>query len=129
MAFRINHLHLKTPDTRKTVDFYLEYAGAEIVSERTSPSGENLSPEPARRGAQRHGFSRRAEARAVLRTRTRSHRYQQLRWRSGQDQICRNQDLGRTGAAGRASRLLLRRPPGSAVGVFGVEAIGHGVFE
>lgn len=40
MAFKINHLHLKTPDPGKTVDFYLEYAGARIVSERTSPSGK-----------------------------------------------------------------------------------------
>ena len=40
MAFRMNHLHLKTPEPKKTVDFYLEYAGAKVVSERTSPSGK-----------------------------------------------------------------------------------------
>jgi catechol 2,3-dioxygenase-like lactoylglutathione lyase family enzyme len=40
MAFRINHLHLKTPDPKRTIDFYLEYAGAKVVSERTSPSGK-----------------------------------------------------------------------------------------
>jgi lactoylglutathione lyase len=40
MAFKINHLHLKTPNPRKTVDFYLEYTGARIVSERTAPNGK-----------------------------------------------------------------------------------------
>jgi catechol 2,3-dioxygenase-like lactoylglutathione lyase family enzyme len=39
MAFKINHLHLKTPDPRKTANFYLEYLGAKIVSERTTPNG------------------------------------------------------------------------------------------
>jgi catechol 2,3-dioxygenase-like lactoylglutathione lyase family enzyme len=39
MAFKINHLHLKTPDPKKTVDFYIEYTGAKIVSERTAPNG------------------------------------------------------------------------------------------
>ena len=39
MAFKINHLHLKTPNPRKTVDFYVQYAGAKIVSERTAPNG------------------------------------------------------------------------------------------
>lgn len=40
MAFRINHLHLKTPDPKNTVDFYLEYLGAKVVSERMSASGK-----------------------------------------------------------------------------------------
>jgi catechol 2,3-dioxygenase-like lactoylglutathione lyase family enzyme len=40
VAFRINHLHLKTPDPKKTIDFYLEYLGAKVVSERTSASGK-----------------------------------------------------------------------------------------
>jgi catechol 2,3-dioxygenase-like lactoylglutathione lyase family enzyme len=39
MAFKINHLHLKTPDPRKTVDWYIKYIGAKIVSERKTPSG------------------------------------------------------------------------------------------
>ena len=39
MAFKINHLHLKTPNPRKTVDFYVQYTGAKIVSERTAPNG------------------------------------------------------------------------------------------
>ena len=34
MAFKINHLHLKTPDPQKTVDWYVKYIGAEVVSER-----------------------------------------------------------------------------------------------
>ncbi len=34
MAFRINHLHLKTPNPKKTADFYVEYTGAK-VSRRT----------------------------------------------------------------------------------------------
>ncbi len=39
MGFRINHLHLKSPDTQKTVDFYVKYCGATIKSERTLPNG------------------------------------------------------------------------------------------
>jgi catechol 2,3-dioxygenase-like lactoylglutathione lyase family enzyme len=39
MAFRVNHLHLKTPNPRKTADFYVEFAGAQIVSERAGPDG------------------------------------------------------------------------------------------
>ena len=39
MAFRINHLHFKTPEPKKTVDFYVEYTGAKIVSERTATNG------------------------------------------------------------------------------------------
>jgi lactoylglutathione lyase len=39
MAFRINHLHLKTPDPKKTADFYVEHTGAKIVKENTRPDG------------------------------------------------------------------------------------------
>jgi Glyoxalase/Bleomycin resistance protein/Dioxygenase superfamily. len=39
MAFKINHLHLKTPDPRKTADWYVKYVGAKIVSERKTPNG------------------------------------------------------------------------------------------
>ena len=39
MAFRINHLHLKTPDPKKTADFYVEYTGAKIAKESTRPDG------------------------------------------------------------------------------------------
>jgi lactoylglutathione lyase len=39
MAFKINHLHLKTPDPQKTVDWYVKYVGAKIASERTAPNG------------------------------------------------------------------------------------------
>src|SRR6266536_435018 len=39
MAFRINHLHLKTPDPKKTADFYVEYTGAKVVKENTRPDG------------------------------------------------------------------------------------------
>ena len=35
MAFRINHLHLKTPNPKKTADFYVEYTGAR--SSRRTP--------------------------------------------------------------------------------------------
>jgi lactoylglutathione lyase len=40
MAFTVNHLHLKTPDPRKTAGWYIEYLGAKIVSERETPSGQ-----------------------------------------------------------------------------------------
>lgn len=39
MAFRINHLHLKTPDPKKTADFYVQYTGAKVVKENTRPDG------------------------------------------------------------------------------------------
>ncbi|MBI1995169.1 MAG: VOC family protein [Deltaproteobacteria bacterium] len=39
MAFKINHLHLKTPNPQKTVDFYVEYTGAKVVKENTRPDG------------------------------------------------------------------------------------------
>jgi lactoylglutathione lyase len=39
MAFRINHLHLKTPNPKKTADFYVEYTGAKVVKEATRPDG------------------------------------------------------------------------------------------
>ena len=39
MAFKINHLHLKTPDPRKTADWDVKYVGAKIVSERKTPNG------------------------------------------------------------------------------------------
>ena len=35
MAFKVNHLHLKTPDPEKTASFYAAYTGATITSERT----------------------------------------------------------------------------------------------
>lgn len=40
MAFKINHLHLKTPDPRRTAKWYVDFLGAKVVSERQSPSGE-----------------------------------------------------------------------------------------
>lgn len=39
MAFKINHLHLKSPEPRKTVDWYVKHVGAKIVSERKAPNG------------------------------------------------------------------------------------------
>lgn len=39
MAFRINHLHLKSPEPRKTVDWYVKHVGAKIVSERKATNG------------------------------------------------------------------------------------------
>jgi len=39
MAFKINHLHLKTPDPRKTADWYVKYVDAKVVNERALPNG------------------------------------------------------------------------------------------
>ncbi|MBI4201174.1 MAG: VOC family protein [Chloroflexi bacterium] len=39
MAFNVNHIHLKTPDVRKTARWYVEYLGAKVVSENVSPEG------------------------------------------------------------------------------------------
>jgi lactoylglutathione lyase len=40
MGFRLNHLHLKTPDPKKTVDWYVQHVGAKVVSERAAPNGK-----------------------------------------------------------------------------------------
>ena len=40
MAFKVNHLHLKSPEPRKTANWYVEFLGAKIVSERQNPNGE-----------------------------------------------------------------------------------------
>ena len=40
MGFKINHLHLKTPDPRKTVDWYVKHVGAKVISERPAPDGK-----------------------------------------------------------------------------------------
>lgn len=39
MAFKVNHLHLKSPEPQKTVDWYVKHVGAKIVSERKGPDG------------------------------------------------------------------------------------------
>jgi lactoylglutathione lyase len=39
MGYRINHLHLKTPDPRKTAQWYVDYLGAKVVSENEAPDG------------------------------------------------------------------------------------------
>ena len=33
MAFKLNHVHLKTPDPQKTAQFYVDTLGAEIVGQ------------------------------------------------------------------------------------------------
>jgi len=33
MAFKLNHVHLKTPDPQKTAKFYVDILGAKIVSQ------------------------------------------------------------------------------------------------
>jgi catechol 2,3-dioxygenase-like lactoylglutathione lyase family enzyme len=33
MAFKMNHIHLKTPDPKKTAQFYVDSLGAKIVGE------------------------------------------------------------------------------------------------
>lgn len=42
MSYRVNHLHIKTPDPRKTAQWYVDYLGAKVVSERKSPSGRPI---------------------------------------------------------------------------------------
>jgi lactoylglutathione lyase len=42
MGFKINHLHLKTPDPQKTVDWYVKHVGAKVLSERTAPNGRKM---------------------------------------------------------------------------------------
>ncbi len=39
MSFSVNHIHMKSPDVRKTATWYVEYLGATVVSENESPEG------------------------------------------------------------------------------------------
>ena len=39
MAFKLNHIHLKSPDPRKTVQWYVDYMGATVLSERETANG------------------------------------------------------------------------------------------
>ena len=40
MGFKINHFHLKTPDPKTTVEWYLKHVGAQVISERSAPNGK-----------------------------------------------------------------------------------------
>ncbi len=42
MAFKVNHLHIKTPDPQKTAQWYTEYLGARVVSETQSRNGDTI---------------------------------------------------------------------------------------
>ena len=42
MAFKDNHLHIKTPDPQKTAQWYTEYLGARVVSETQSRNGDTI---------------------------------------------------------------------------------------
>jgi catechol 2,3-dioxygenase-like lactoylglutathione lyase family enzyme len=42
MSYRVNHFHLKTPDPRKTAQWYVDFLGAKVVSENRSPSGQPI---------------------------------------------------------------------------------------
>jgi catechol 2,3-dioxygenase-like lactoylglutathione lyase family enzyme len=42
VAFKVNHLHIKTPDPQKTAQWYIEYLGARVVSETKSRSGDAI---------------------------------------------------------------------------------------
>ena len=41
MAFKLNHLHLKTPNPKETADFYVNNLGATVVAE-TANGGYRL---------------------------------------------------------------------------------------
>ena len=81
MAFRINHLHLKTPDPKKTADFYVEYTGAKVLKENTRPDGSKNYR------LDLHGvelnvteFLTEQKLSSVLRAGARCHRHEQFRW-------------------------------------------------
>ncbi|MCZ6548898.1 MAG: VOC family protein [Deltaproteobacteria bacterium] len=42
MSFKVNHLHLKSPDPRTTAQWYVDYLGAKVVSERQNPGGQPI---------------------------------------------------------------------------------------
>lgn len=39
MAFKVNHIHFKGPDPRKTAQWYVDFMGAKIISERETTGG------------------------------------------------------------------------------------------
>ena len=39
MAFRFNHIHFKSPDPKKTAQWYVDFFGAKIVSEGQNANG------------------------------------------------------------------------------------------
>ena len=42
MAFKLNHVHLKTPDPQKTAQFYVNTLGANILEETTVGNGRKV---------------------------------------------------------------------------------------
>ena len=42
MAFKLNHVHLKTPDPQKTAQFYVNTPGANILEETTVGNGRKV---------------------------------------------------------------------------------------
>ena len=42
MSFKVNHFHLKSPDPLTTAQWYVDYLGAKVVSERQSPGGQPI---------------------------------------------------------------------------------------
>jgi catechol 2,3-dioxygenase-like lactoylglutathione lyase family enzyme len=42
MAFKLNHVDLKTPDPQKTAQFYVDTLGAKILEETTVGNGRKV---------------------------------------------------------------------------------------
>ena len=42
MAFRINHIHLKSPDPRKTAEWYVRAFNFKIISDETRVFGDRF---------------------------------------------------------------------------------------
>jgi len=42
MPYKINHIHLKAPDPKKTADWYVKAFNLEIVSDEVRPSGDRF---------------------------------------------------------------------------------------
>lgn len=42
MPFRINHIHIKSPDPRKAAEWWVEAFGFKIVSDETRPFGDRF---------------------------------------------------------------------------------------
>jgi len=42
MAFKLSHVHLKAPDPQKTVQFYVNTLGANILEETTVGNGRKV---------------------------------------------------------------------------------------
>ena len=116
MAFKLNHVHLKSPDPKETADFYVNNLGATVVAE-TANGGFRLDL---------HGLPLNVTGMIdsqthdqVYRHRAHRHRHRRHRRHGGVAESQRGAHPGGDPGRRRPAGLLLRRPPGGLPGSVG----------